>query len=182
TPLLYGARIYSPLGEPPALNPFSASGPRYYRYEAEDTVRIRLPNELLTLVPINVRPRVPIATSELPLVVGTFYVDIGRAAVARARLGFAGGGGVLPRTLGQIETFLEFENGLWENRFWLPFRQRRDILFESRLLGGAVTARVVNRFVDFDLNAGWQPSGEMVRLEWDLEGGSSPFADWRSTL
>ncbi len=182
TPHLYGARIYSPLGEPPALNPFSASGPQYYRYVAEDTVRIRLPDQLLTLVPINVRPRVPVSSSDLPLVVGTFYVDIDRAAVARARVGFAGGGGVLPRMLGQIETFLEFENGLWEGRYWLPFRQRRDILFESRLLGGGVTARVVNRFGDIQLNTGWEPSGPMIRLNWDRNGEPGAFADWRAPV
>lgn len=182
TPHLYGARIYTPLGDAPALNPFSASGPRYYRYQAGDTVRIRLPDQLLTLVPIDVRPRVPIETSDLPLVVGTFYVDIDRAAVARARVGFAGGGGVLPRTLGRIETFLEFENGLWEGRFWLPSRQRRDILFESRLLGGGVTARVVNRFDDIRLNTGWEPSGPMTRLEWADDRDPTAFQNWRAPI
>jgi hypothetical protein len=181
-PHLYGARIYSPLGGAAALNPFSASGPRYYRYQAEDTVRIRLPDEVLTLVPINVRPRVNPNTSDLRLVVGTFYLDVARAAVARARVGFAGPDRILPRTLGQIETFIELENGLWEGRFWLPFRQRRDIFFESRLLGGGVTARVVNRFVDIDMNTGWQPSGEMVRLSWDLDAEASPFENWTAPI
>jgi len=182
TPHLYGARIYTPLGEAPALNPFSASGPRYYRYQAEDTVRIRTPDQLLTLVPVEVRPRVPVGTSDVPLVVGTFYIDVDRAAVARARVGFAGGGGALPRTLGQIETFMEFENGLWEGRYWLPFRQRRDVLFESRLLGGGITARVVNRFDDIRLNTGWEPSGPMVRLEWADDRDPTAFTDWRSPI
>jgi len=181
-PHLYGARIYSPLGGAAALNPFSASGPRYYRYQAEDTVRIRLPDELLTLVPIAVRPRVDQSESDLRLVIGTFYVDVSRAAVARARVGFAGGDRLIPRTLGQIETFVELENGLWEGKYWLPFRQRRDIFFESRLLGGAVTARVVNRFVDFQLNTGWQPTGELVRLDWNLGDQRAAFADWSAPL
>lgn len=177
-PHLYGARIYSPFGDPPALNPFSASGPRYYRYQAEDTVRIRLPDGLITLVPISVRPRVSPDVSDLPLVIGTFYVDVDRAAVARARLGFASRSRVLPVALGQIETFLELENGLWEGQYWLPFRQRRDILFESRLLGGAVAARVVNRFVDIDLNTGWQPSGETTQLVWSPGSQPGVFDSW----
>jgi hypothetical protein len=181
-PHLYGTRIYAPLGGTPALNPFSANGPRYYRYQAEDTVRIRLPDEVLTLVPINVRPRVAAGESDIQLIVGTFFVDTRRGTVARARVGFAGRDRLLPRTLGQIETFLELENGLWEGRYWLPFRQRRDILFESRLLGGSVAARVVNRFVDLQVNDGWQPTGEMVRLDWSLLPERQAFADWVAPL
>jgi hypothetical protein len=181
-PHLYGARIYAPLAGPPAINPFSASGPRYYRYVAEDTVRIRLPDEVLTLVPITVRPRVSPGEADVQLLVGTFYVDAARGAVARARLGFAGRDRLLPRTLGQVETFFELENGLWEGRYWLPFRQRRDILLESRLLGGAVAARVVNNFIDIQLNTGWVPAGELVRLEWNLQDQRAAFADWRGPI
>jgi hypothetical protein len=181
-PHLYGPRIYAPLAGPPALNPFSANGPNYYRYRAEDTIRIRLPDELLTLVPITVRPRIAPDRSDVPLVVGTFYIDTSRGAVARARVGFAGRDRILPRTLGQIETFIELENGLWEGRYWLPFRQRRDILFESRLLGGSVAARVVNRFVDVELNTGWAPSGELVQLNWNLLGERAAFVDWRGPI
>lgn len=182
-PHLYGARIYTPLGGPPALNPFSASGPRYYRYQAEDTVRIRLPSETLTLVPVQVRPRVANAeNADVRLLVGTFYVDTARGAVARARVGFAGRDRTLPRSLGQIESFFELENGLWEGQYWLPFRQRRDVVIESRLLGGGVTGRVVNRFTDIELNTGWAPAGEMVRLEWLSDDEANAFTDWVSPV
>lgn len=181
-PHLYGVRIYSPLGGASAVNPFGASGPRYYQYQSGDTIRIRLPDELLTLVAVDVRPRTSAGAESAQLLVGTFYIDIARAAVARARLGFVGQERLLPRTVGQVETFLELENGLWEGHFWLPSRQRRDIIFESRLLGGAVTARVVNRFEDLELNAGWLPSGEMTRLDWALEPESVAFRDWRAPV
>jgi len=181
-PHLYGPRIYTPLAGPPAINPFSASGPQYYRYLAEDTVRIRLPDELLELVPITVRPRVALADTNIQLLVGTFYVDTRRGAVARARVGFAGRDRLLPRTLGRVETFIELENGLWEGRFWLPFRQRRDIVMESRLLGGAVAARIVNRFVDLRLNTGWVPVGDQVQLDWNLLEPAVAFADWRGPI
>jgi hypothetical protein len=181
-PHLYGARIYAPLAGAAAINPFSANGPQYYRYQAEDTIRIRLPEELITLVPISVRPRVS-PSADVQLLVGTFYVDTNRGAVARARVGFAGRDRTLPRSLGQVETFIELENGLWDGRFWLPFRQRRDIFFESRLLGGAVTARVVNRFVDLRMNTGWAPPpGELVQLNWNLQGERVAFEQWQAPI
>lgn len=182
-PHLYGSRIYAPLAGPPAVNPFSANGPRYYRYQADDTIRIGFQGEELLLVPINVRPRGRVADdSGAQLLVGTFYIDVRRAAVARARVGFAGRDRILPRSLGQVESFFELENGLWEGRYWLPFRQRRDIFMESQLLGGAVTARVVNRFETMELNTGWQPTGEMVRLEWGLIDAGTAFAGWRAPV
>ncbi|MEX2571900.1 MAG: hypothetical protein WD737_11430 [Gemmatimonadota bacterium] len=181
-PHLYGIRIYAPLGSRAAVNPFGASGPRYYQYQAGDTLRVRLPDELLTLVPISIRPRHAPGDTDEQLVIGTFYLDASRAAVARARMGFAGRERLLPRSFGQVQTFLELENGLWEGRFWLPFRQRRDILFESSLLGGAVTARVVNRFLDLDMNTGWQPSGDLVQLDWNLGDPDAAFADWRGPI
>ncbi|MEX2582490.1 MAG: hypothetical protein WD766_04425 [Gemmatimonadota bacterium] len=180
-PHLYGIRIYTPLGGRSAINPFGASGPRFYRYEAQDTVRIRLPDETLTLVPIAVRPRTA-STEENQLLVGTFYLDESRAAVARARLAFSGGERLFPASFGQVQTFLELENALWEGRYWLPYRQRRDILFESRLLGGAVTARVVNRFTDLETNTGWMPGGDLVRLEWNLGDRAAAFAGWEAPL
>src|SRR5690606_10383068 len=127
-------------------------------------------------------PRAMVTEDDVQLLVGTFYIDVSRAAVARARIGFIGGERLLPRSFGEVQTFLELENGLWEGRYWLPFRQRRDILFESQLLGGAVTARVVNRFTDLETNTGWQPTGEQVRLRWDLVDRSEAFAGWVSPL
>src|SRR5690606_22236355 len=46
-------------------------------------------------------------------------------------------------------------------------------------LGGAVTARVVNRFVDLETNTGWAPSGDMVRLSWSLTDQGTAFANWQ---
>jgi len=179
-PHLYGGSIYTPLTGPRAVSPFGAQGPLYYRYAAGDPVRLRVQGELITLVPVEVRPAVDAEGAGVRLVLGTFYLDADRAAVARARFGFAGTGGDLPRVLGRVETFMELENALWEGRFWLPFRQRREIVFSSRALGGSVVARVVNRVVELDLNTGWSPSGTRVRLAWTEEDGA--FADWEGEV
>lgn len=181
-PHLYGPSIFAPFLGRPALSPFSARGPQLYRYDAQDPVRLRVEGELITLVPVEVRPRVDPAAADVRLVIGTFYLDEGRAAVARARFGFAGAGGELPRVLGRVETFLELENALWEGRYWLPSQQRREIVFSSRALGGSVVARVVNRFVELELNTGWSPTGQRTRLAWADGVGSAAFADWRGEV
>jgi hypothetical protein len=156
-----------------ALHPFGPEGPANYRYSAGDTVRISIRGERVTLVPISVRPGA--AVTDLQLVVGSFYIDIDRAAVARARFGF------LERQRGlamqEIATFLEMENGLWEGRFWLPFRQRREFQVTSPFLGGAIAARVVNTFGSFELNTGWVPGpGPRRRLVRGEQPGA--FAEW----
>ena len=56
-PHLYGSEIYTPFAGPRAINPFGPRGPSYYRYTADDTVRIRVQSETVTLVPVTVRPR-----------------------------------------------------------------------------------------------------------------------------
>ena len=78
-------------------------------------------------------------------------------------------------------TFLELENGLWEGRYWLPYQQRRDVTFESRILGGSLTARVVSRWLSYDFNTGWEPTGRREQLTWNLDD-SEAFADWRSPV
>src|SRR5690606_29746420 len=103
-----------------------------------------------------------------------------RAAVARARFGFIGDEGALPASIGRLETFLELDNALWEGEYWLPFQQRREILFNSKLLGGAITARVINRFTELELNTGWTRDGDRFRLSWGAEPDA--FAGWRADV
>ncbi|HEX6069244.1 MAG TPA: hypothetical protein VFZ18_05455 [Longimicrobiaceae bacterium] len=180
-PHLYGTELYTPIVGRTAPNPFGSRGPSLYRYSSLDTVRLRVQGELVTLVPVSVRP-VAVPESDDLLVLGTFYIDAARGAVARARFGFVGRGGQLPRSLGEIGTFVELENGLWEGRYWLPYQQRRDVILESRVMGGAITARVVSRFLTYEFNTGWEPQGPRSQLSWNLTGGSSAFADWRSEV
>jgi hypothetical protein len=121
-----------------------------------DTLRIRTQDGAITLVPITVQPRVAAEGRDRPLVVGTFFIDTERAAVARARFGFvAARRGLL---LGRPSVFLELENALWEGRYWLPFRQRREHQFTMVLVGGAAGARIVNTITGYQLNTGWEPA------------------------
>lgn len=181
-PHLYGSSIFTPFAGPQAVNPFGQRGPDFYSYTIDDPIRLRVQGELITLVPVEVRPRVAPADEATVLVIGTFFLDQDRAAVARARYGFAGGRSDLPRALGSLETYLELENGLWEGQYWLPFRQRREIFFNSPVLGGGAAARVVNQFTDFDLNTGWFADGPRVQLAWEQVPAREAFAGWEQSV
>lgn len=181
-PHLYGIEIFTPFAGRRAVNPFGQRGPEVYRYDALEPVRLRVQEELITLIPISVRPRGGRAREDDLLVVGTFYLDADRGAVARARLGFVGGGSEVPSSVAEIGTFVELENGLWEGRYWLPYRQRRDVIFESKVLGGAISGRVVSQWIDYDLNTGWEPQGPREQLSWNLQPASEAFVGWRSQV
>ena len=181
-PHLYGTELYTPFAGRRAVNPFGSRGPAVYRYTALEPVRLRVQGELVTLVPVSIRPRGDAVAGDDLLIVGTFYVDAARGAVARARLGFVGGGSDVPRSVAEIGTFVELENGLWEGRYWLPYQQRRDVIFESRVLGGAITARIVSRWLTYDFNSGWAPQGPRESLTWDLDDDPGAFAEWRTEV
>jgi hypothetical protein len=160
-----------------AVHPFSYRGIDFYRYTAGDTVRVTTREGRLSLVPVTVRPR-PGKLEQadgLRLVAGTFYVDVDRAAIARARFGFVERGGALSLT--ETGVFFELESGLVGGRYWLPYRQRREIQVSSPLLGGAAAIRLVTMLSDFQLNQGWTPERAGSRLAWRLENGA--FAGWR---
>jgi len=171
-PHLYGATIdalaltagseRARRGRPRAVHPFGPDGPDHYRYDAGDTVRIRVQSGVVTLVPITVRPRTDPPDALRPLVAGEFHIDVDRAAVARARFGFVERRRGLG--IGRAGTFLELENSLWEDRYWLPFRQRREQQVSMGPLGGSVAARIVSTISAHELNTGWSPDAGRLRL------------------
>ena len=102
---------------------------------ARDTIRVRSQQGVTTLVGIDVRPRV-VGTENEQTVAGTFWIDLDRIAIARARFGFSVREGRF-LTATETGTFLELENALIQGRYWLPYRQRREIQIASPLFGGA---------------------------------------------
>jgi hypothetical protein len=190
-PHLYGNTIdVFQLSQPPegrrrrvssAVHPFSWRGFDVYRYAAGDTGGLRTRQGTTRLVPVTIRPRAG-AQTEQETVAGTFYVDVDRQAIARARFGFTERGGGLALT--ETGIFFELENGLVENRFWLPYRQRREIQVSSPLFGSAAAAiRMVTALSDFDLNTGWRhPDGRVARLSFELAPGDTVFRDYQRAL
>jgi hypothetical protein len=158
-----------------AVHPFSWRGLDFYHYTAGDTVRVRTQQGVTTLVPITVRQRAGI-TDTARTVAGTFYVDVDRAAVARARFGFVERQGRLIATESGI--YFELENGLVGGKYWLPYRQRREIQVSSPLFGGAAAIRMVTALSDFQVNAGARPAQTGQRLVRSLAPGDTAFADF----
>jgi hypothetical protein len=162
-----------------AVHPFSWRGLDFYHYAAGDTVRVRTQQGVTTLVPITVRQRVGI-TDTARTVAGTFYVDVDRAAVARARFGFVERRGRLIAT--ESGVYFELENGLVEGRYWLPYRQRRELQVASPLFGGAAAIRMVTTLSDFQLNGGWRPEQPGSRLVRRIAPGDTAFADFARSV
>ena len=180
-PHLYGNQITaftlapSPMGTARvlrAVHPFSYPGIGVYRFRAGNRIRVTTSEGVTTLVPIVVRPG-PEALAEARderLVAGTFWVDVDRAAVARARFGFIERSGRFLVT--ETGAFFELESALVAGRYWLPHRQRRELQIASPLLGGAAAIRVVTALSGFELNTGWEAEERGTRLAWRLEDGA----------
>lgn len=152
-----------------AVHPFSFRGIDFYSYRAGNPVRVSTQEGVVSLLPVIVRPR-PGKLAEAGdqrLVAGTFWVDVDRAAIARARFGFVERGGRLVAT--ETGIFFELESALVAGQYWLPHRQRRELQIASPLLGGAVAIRAVTHLSGFQLNTGWDAPQPGVRLVWRLE-------------
>jgi hypothetical protein len=161
-----------------AVHPFSFRGTDFYHYRAGAPVRVSTTEGVVTLIPVTVRPRAgkieEAAAADTRLVAGTFWADVDRAAIARARFGFVERGGRFVVT--ETGMFFELEGALVGGRYWLPHRQRREMQVASPLLGGAVAVRAVTTLSGFELNTGWSAAEPGVRLVWQLEDADEAFA------
>jgi hypothetical protein len=102
------------------VHPLSPEGLAAYDYALADSSAIRSAAGRVTVYEIRVRPR----SFSRPLVVGTLYLDIANAELVRFRFSFTPAA-YLDRQLEDISVVLE--NALYENRFWLPYRQEVEI-------------------------------------------------------
>ncbi|HEU4454580.1 MAG TPA: hypothetical protein VFR81_16045, partial [Longimicrobium sp.] len=163
-----------------AVHPFSWRGISFYRYSSRDTIRVRSQQGVTTLIGIDVRPRVQ-GTEEEQTVAGTFWIDADRIAIARARFGFSVREGRF-LTATETGTFLELENALVQGRYWLPYRQRREIQIASPLFGGAAAIRAVSALEEFRVNTGWRPEQPGARLVRAEVPGDTTFRGFERAL
>lgn len=155
-----------------AVHPFAFRGIDFYSYRAGSPVRVSTAEGVVSLLPVTVRPR-PGKLEEAAdqrLVAGTFWVDVDRAAIARARFGFVERGGRFVVT--ETGMFFELESALVGGQYWIPHRQRREMQISSPLLGGTVAVRAVTTLSGFELNTGWDAPEPGVRLVRRLEDGA----------
>jgi hypothetical protein len=101
-------------------HPLSLAGPQLYDYALGDSLVIRTGADAIRVRRVEVRPR----DFGRPMVVGTLYLDAETAALVRFRFSFTPAA-YLDRQLEDISIVLE--NGRYEGRFWLPYRQDVEI-------------------------------------------------------
>ena len=101
-------------------HPLMAGGPALYDYALTDSLVIQGADRHITVFELQVRPK----DAARPLVVGTLYLDTRSAALVRFRFGFTPAA-YLERDLEDISVVLE--SALFEQRYWLPFRQEIEI-------------------------------------------------------
>jgi hypothetical protein len=128
-------------------HPLSPAGLDDYDFALSDSAAIRTARGEVTVYEIQVRPR----SFARPLVVGTMYLDVASAELVRFRFSFTPSA-YLDRELEDISVVLE--NGLYENRYWLPYRQEIEIRRRSTWLDFPARGIIRGRWEigDYDLN------------------------------
>jgi hypothetical protein len=124
-------------------HPLSPAGLASYDYALGDSLAIRTAAGLTVVREVQVRPR----SFARALVVGTLYLDAATAELVRFRFSFTPAA-YLDAQLEDISIVLE--NSLFEQRYWLPYRQEIEI-------------RRRTRWLDF-------PARGIIRGRWEIEG------------
>ncbi|MBA3316720.1 MAG: hypothetical protein H0T50_01340 [Gemmatimonadales bacterium] len=135
-----------------AIHPLARAGPAAYQYALGDSLTIRAGGGEVTVREVRVRPR----SFALPLVVGTLYLDAGTAEPVRFRFSFTPAA-YLDRQLEDITIVLE--NGRFENRWWLPYRQEIEIRRRASFLDFPARGIIRGRWeiAEYDLNVALPP-------------------------
>jgi hypothetical protein len=101
-------------------HPLGPAGSALYDYALGDTTTITLPQRVVRVVALQVRPK----RGDQPGVVGTLYMDVATADLVRLAFSFTARAYRDPQ-LEDVSVVLD--NALWDGRFWLPYRQEIEI-------------------------------------------------------
>jgi len=124
-------------------HPLSPAGLDLYDFALGDTTIIALPEREVRVVALRVRPK----SFDLPRIVGTLYLDAATADLVRMAFNFT------PRSYldGQLEDVsIVLDNALWEQRYWLPYRQEIEIRRRATWLD--------------------VPARGIIRARWEIDG------------
>jgi hypothetical protein len=125
------------------IHPLSPAGLEAYEFAIGDSLAILSAQGRTVVREVQVRPR----SFQLPLVVGTLFLDVETAQLVRFRFSFTPAA-YLDRQLEDISIVLE--NALYDHRYWLPYRQEVEIRRRSTWL-------------DF-------PARGIIRGRWEIDG------------
>ncbi|MGH7509309.1 MAG: hypothetical protein ACREMZ_07555 [Gemmatimonadales bacterium] len=135
-----------------AVHPLSPVGLTLYDYALTDSLAIRTIQGEVMVHQVQVRPR----SFDRPLVVGVLYIDVASAELVRFRFSFTAAA-YLDRQLEDITVVLE--NALYQNRYWLPYRQEIEIRRRITWLDFPARGIIRGRWDvgDYDLNLDLPP-------------------------
>ena len=131
-------------------HPLSTAGPAEYDFALVDSsLTIWLPERTVRLFEVRVRPK----DFSAARVVGSLFFDIETAEVVIFRFSFTRSA-YLDDTLEDITIVLE--NGLWDERHWLPYRQEVEIRRRTKLLDMPARGIIRGRWEiqDYEFNLG----------------------------
>ncbi len=131
-----------------AVHPLSPAGLSLYDFAIQDSLSVQSGARRVTVRAVAVRPK----SFDRPLVVGTLYLDAATAELVRFRFSFTPAA-YIDRDLEDISITLE--NALYEQRYWLPFRQEVEIRRRVSWLDLPARGIIRGRWEigDYDLNA-----------------------------
>lgn len=159
------------------VHPLAPGSGALYDYRLADSLTVTFPGrgDEIRVYEVQVRPRDPAR----PGVVGSVYLDRASAAVVRMRLTFTAASYIDPY-LDEIRVTLD--NGLWQGRFWLPYRQELEIRRELPYLDlpAGTVIRVRYDIGDYTLNPELSPdffTGAPIRARPDDALASYPFEE-----
>ena len=122
-------------------HPLSPAGLAAYDFAIGDSVRIRLPDRVINVLAVRVRPR----DDRRPRAVGAVFIDTAEAQVVRMAFSFTRSA-LKDEQLEDVSIVLE--NALVASRFWLPRRQEIEI-------------RRTGSFLDY-------PARGIIRGRWEI--------------
>ncbi len=156
-------------------HPLAPAGPDLYDYELGDTTTLTLPQRVVRVIAVRVRPK----DWNQPRIIGSLYLDATTAELVRMGFNFTAKA-YLQRDLEDVSIVLD--NALWEDRYWLPYRQEIEIRRRGNMLDMPVRGIIRSRWeVDsYQLNLGLAASwfvGEEITALPKAERDSFPWTE-----
>ncbi len=134
-------------------HPLSATGMAEYDYRIADSLVIRLADRVIEVFQLSIRPK----NDRAPRAVGAVFVERATAQVVRMAFSFTRVA-LKDKSLEDVSVILE--NGLIEDRYWLPRRQQIEIRRTGTWLDFPFRGIIRGRWEirDYDVNTGLPPA------------------------